>query len=900
MIDQDSSMQAGQPAAPIRADPGQDTGQESGSKRPDMRPGSPIALTNWPVRWRLLALVAIPTVTTIALGGIRVAAAIHSARAFLQVEHLAVLGGDVANLAQAMEDERDITARFIAVGRPRSGQVTLRRRYAVTDSLIATVRSHAAGIGSGYPAGTREQLAAVLASIDHLRGLRRAALQNTLTPPTMITDYSQAITAMFAFNDEIAQGSTSSTLSDSVRTLGLLSRMKDQASQQRAILYAALAVGSITPEGLGALNAARMQQATDLSTLMASTSVGQGQQQRYADTVKGAQDDLAQNLEQHAITLGSSNAPLLAGATSGHASQQWYSAMSATIRQMRAAETQVVGSIIAQSRALRRGADRSALITGIVVPSILVLVPIITAIIARSIVRPLRRLQAGALDVAGTRLPEKVRQLSETGGDGETLDVEPIDVTSTDEVGEVARAFDLVHHEALRVAANVAIQRSNLSAMFVSLSSRSRSLVERQIKLIDELEQGEQDAERLSDLFRLDHLATRMRRNSDKLLMLAGHDTEGRWGKPVMLVDVLRAAVSEIEQYKRVTLSIQPGTPVAGKAVNDVVHLLAELLENAASYSPGDTPVEVAGHPLASGGVLLDVTDHGVGMGAQEMAHANWRLENPPVVDVTVSSRMGLFVVARLAARHGIRVRLRRPELGGLTALIWLPDSLISQETKAPTTGLRHVGKVLPGQLAGVDASAPSRRAAVKAPALPANDLPAGRTAEIDGRPIRAADYKPIHRADTGPTQAVQPMRQVSPVVIPAGALGGPAARLPIYDLLESDWFHRRGRSLQGAEALTDSAQQGVPAAALWQPASDEGWRAAKRAAAPSADGVTSAGLPRRVPQANIVPGSAGTLVSAAANPELSAESARNRMASFQYGLRRARAAIATEHPPNR
>ncbi len=512
--------------------------------------------------------------------------------------------------------------------------------------------------------------------------------------------------------------------------------MKDQASQQRAILYAALAAEFITPDGLGALNAARAQQAADLSTFMASTTAGQ--RQRYADTVTGTQDDLAQNLEQHAIILGNGNARLLAGATSGHASQQWYSAMSAAISQMRAVESQVVGSIIAQSRALRRGADRSALVTGTALLSILVLVLILAAIIARSMVRPLRRLRAGALDVARTRLPEEVRRLSETSGDGETFDVEPIGVTSTDEVGEVARAFDQVHREALRVAANEAMLRRNVSAMFVSLSGRSRSLVERQIKLIDELEQGEQDAERLSNLFHLDHLATRMRRNSDNLLVLAGHDMLRRWGNPVTLVDVLRAAVSEIEQYERVTLNIQPGNSVAGKAVNDVVHLLAELLENAASYSPGDTPVEVAGHPLTGGGVLLDITDHGVGMGAQEIADANWRLENPPVVDVAVSRRIGLFVVARLAARHGIRVRLRQPELGGLTALIWLPDTLISQETTAPTTGLRHIGKLAPGQLAGVDASAPSRRAAESAPALPSDDLPGGRTAEIS--PFRGGD----------------------------------------------------------------------------------------------------------------------------------------------------------------
>ena len=373
----------------------------------------------------------------------------------------------------------------------------------------------------------------------------------------------------------------------------------------------------------------------------------------------------------------------------------------------------------------------------------------------------------------------------------------PIDVTSTDEVGEVARAFDQVHREALRLAANEAMLRGNVNAMFVSLSRRSQSLVERQIRLIDELEQGEQDAERLSNLFRMDHLATRMRRNSENLLVLAGHETVRRWGKPVTLVDVLRAAVSEIEQYERVSLNIQPGTSVAGNAVNDVVHLLAELLENATSFSPGDTPVKVAGHLLNSGGVLLDITDQGVGMGAEEMAHANWRLENPPVVDVAVSRRMGLFVVARLAARHGIRVRLRQPELGGLTALIWLPDTLISQEITPPTTWLRRLGTLEPGPTSAVEAwDPPSQPPIFNAPALPSNDWPgAGRPAEISpfrgadtgpiqragrpGRPMGDADTGPMRRADTGPMQFAQPMREITPVVVPAGVPQGPDARLP-------------------------------------------------------------------------------------------------------------------------
>ena len=308
-------------------------------------------------------------------------------------------------------------------------------------------------------------------------------------------------------------------------------------------------------------------------------------------------------------------------------------------------------------------------------------------IVARSMVRPLRKLRTGALEVAGLRLPEAVRRMSETDGEGVPLDVEPIDVDSSDEIGEVARAFDQVHREALRLAANEAALRGNVNAMFVNLSRRSQSLVERQIRLIDDLEQGEQDPERLSSLFQMDHLATRMRRNSENLLVLAGHEESRRWNQPVALVDVLRAALSEIEQYERVSLNVQPGIAVRGQAVSDVVHLTAELVENATSFSAAETPVTIAGHLLSSGGVLLEITDQGVGMGAEEMAHANWRLDNPPVVDVAVSRRMGLFVVARLAARHGIRVRLRPAASGGLIALVWLPDEAIMHEAPDGSAG---------------------------------------------------------------------------------------------------------------------------------------------------------------------------------------------------------------------
>ncbi len=701
----------------------------------------------------------IPILTAAAFGGVRVASAAGAANTARHIEQLAIVGGDVTQLAQAIENERDVTAGFIAAGHPARGQASLHKQYARTDSAARTVQARAARIGGGYSTDTRQRLSTVLARIRDLQGLRAAALRSQLPPLPMITDYSQVITDLFAFNDGIAEGSSDPQLADSVRALGFLSRTKDQASVQRAVLYAALTTGRFQPGGIDALTAAQAQQAADMATYLASATPAQ--RQLYMSTVTGPLVDQAQNIEQHAITQADSNLPLVTG-NSATASRQWYTAMSDTIPRMHSIEREAVSSIIAHSRELRHGADRSALLTGVVMACVLIFSLIMTAIVARSLTRPLRRLRAGALQVAGARLPERVRQLSETGGGRDSLDVEPIEVFSTDEVGQVARAFDQVHREALRLAVNEASLRENINAMFVSLSRRSQSLVERQIRLIDELEQGEQDAERLGNLFRMDHLATRMRRNSENLLVLAGHEPTRRWGKPVALVDVMRAAVSEIEQYERITLSIQPGTSVVGNAVNDVVHLLAELLENATSFSPGDTPVKVTGHLLGSGGELLDITDQGVGMGSEEMAHANWRLENPPVVDVAVSRRMGLFVVARLAARHGIRVRLRQPELGGLTALIWLPDTLIAQDTTASTAWMRRLGAPgTEGLSGGGEAwSTPPSQAMFNAPAMPTSTMPTstwtGPSRLADIEPMPTADSAPSYPADTAPPYAAE------------------------------------------------------------------------------------------------------------------------------------------------
>jgi signal transduction histidine kinase len=994
------------PAKPVPGEPGR---PEANGPRPGtQRKRSRLSLKNWRVSWRLIALIAVPTVTAMAFGGIRIEEATTSASTFQQVEHLANLGNAVTRLAYAMEDERDALGGYIAAGRPQGAMPPgITKQFDSTNQAASEVSALASGVGSAYPQAVQTDLATVLDRISDLPRDRAAATHSKAPALTVINDYSLAIGDLFTLNDQIALSSGDPTLITAVRALGSLSRAEDEATQQRGVLYSALVAGAFQPGSASALNSAQAQENADLTEFLSDAPIEE--QQSYSDTVAGDQVDAAATMEGQAQAIAGSGGSL-AGMTLPHSNARvtantWNSAMTFTVGKIRAVEQGLVDSIKNRSQVLHAQAERTAVETGIVVLAVLIIVLLITIVMARSMVRPLRKLRTGALEVAGLRLPETVRRMSETDGEGVSFEVEPIDVDSLDEIGEVARAFDQVHREALRLAANEAALRGNVNAMFVNLSRRSQSLVERQIRLIDDLEQGEQDPERLASLFQMDHLATRMRRNSENLLVLAGHDESRRWNQPVALVDVLRAALSEIEQYERVTLNVQPGISVRGQAVSDVVHLTAELVENATSFSAADTPVTIAGHLLSSGGVLLEITDQGVGMGAEEMAHANWRLDNPPVVDVAVSRRMGLFVVARLAARHGIRVRLRPAASGGLIALVWLPDEAIMHDTPDGTPGLGRDDSTSPDAVLApitdgvfganggttsiwadgerstaaqeVDAARAPRFASLRADAEESSlgpkrvpgvgprpgqgwattgPLPAFRTVP---RPASNGGPEPSATgplpAVTGPQPAVtgpQPVLNTGPSVISTGPSAGadqaessapsfdsfvkglqareengngdepadtgtqpapaapaaswetggsrgslvvPAAdeageehRLPIFEAVESDWF-RRGRQAVGRPSAPADSEPGNG----WASPGDEGWRAAEVVSAPSSGGVTPAGLPKRVPQANLVPGAATAAGAAPAVPARSAAATRDRFASFQRGIKEGRAAAS-------
>ncbi|WP_336208244.1 sensor histidine kinase [Nonomuraea sp. LPB2021202275-12-8] len=874
------------------------------------------------MRSKLLALIVIPTVAALILGGTRVTASMSSAIEYQRVNEIAVLAGQLAELGQEVELERDLTATHVAQGRRASGLGKVETQYAVVDKAVQAVRGGIEELATSDSA-ERAEAVQIRNRLDELPNARKVATGTQLDTRTVIRLYEQVIRDLMAFNDDIDRGAVDEELADAVSAFAALTRAKERASAERAILMAGLANRRLDAALLDDFLAARAQRSSELTTFRAHATIAQ--RQFYEDNVSGQEVDRAEGIRSRALVLTADGDLLVDKALGPRNGSLWFDSMTDTLDRMRKVEAQMADTIVLRSSALQAAEQRTALIVAIAIVALLLVVLAVTIIMARSLVRPLRRLRGEALQIAGQRLPETVRKLRESEST-EQPEVEPIGVVSQDEIGEVARAFDEVHREAVRLAGEESRLRANVNAMFVNLSRRSQTLVERQITLIDGLEQGEQDEHRLANLFKLDHLATRMRRNSENLLVLAGQDPPRRWSQPVKMVDVARASLSEVENYERVLLQVPDGVSVAGQAVNDIIHLLAELVENALSFSPRETRVTMSGSRIDGGGVMLSITDSGIGMTQEELVQANERLTDAPAVDVSVSRRMGLFVVARLAHRHGIRVQLRPQGGGGLTAMVLVPESLLGTQTPtydnpasmdrsradafAPSAaaaapqwqgGGYQMGPGHPSYPSNGDPSAswPSGAQWPSAgDAWPSNPrsssggfdtddvwipsrVPGSWSSESNPLPKRPTDPLPGRAFDDRPKAASQRPKYDFPETesaatgpIPAVPAAGDEF-LPIFAAVESAWFDQGGTGSTWGSATSDA-----------------GWSAAQAAAEPARDGATASGLPKRVPKANLVPGSADTASApkgVAPMPTVSPDRVRSRLSSFQQGFRAAR-----------
>lgn len=655
--------------------------------------GSRLAMQNWRISTRLVSLLTLPVVAATTLGGFRINDSLNDIAQLDHMQLLTTMTRQATNLAAMLQEERDKSAGPLSVAAKDPAKVGT----AKPNSLVQGVRDQTDAAAEAFAAATdkvsltedkdetlksiRNNILQIGRQLTGIEDIRKKAYDNGAQQT--VTEYNALIVSLLSLSQDMAQATSNPEMIKRTRALASFSSAKEYASIQRAIIAASLPESGATTgtlkenDRLYALSALRGESQSKKTFEL----VYQGRSEELTASLGDGNPEISK--ADHYTRRVLSTEGQFAKEQQYRSWMDWYDADGTKLQAMKTIELSLLEDMEQKARELRNESQQDAIINGALIFLVLGVSLVGAFVMARSMIRSLRRLQDTATRVAQDRLPELVKQLSESDPQDVDTSVESVGLHTRDEIGQVAAAFDDVHREAVRLAAEQALLRGNVNAMFTNLSRRSQGLIQRQLSLISELESREADPDQLSSLFKLDHLATRMRRNGENLLVLAGEEPGRRWTRPVPLVDVLRAAASEVEQYERIELSSVPGTDVAGRVVNDLVHLLAELLENATSFSSPQTKVKVTGHALPDGRVLVEIHDTGIGLSPEDLAAINERLASPPTVDVSVSRRMGLFVVGRLSLRHGIRIQLRPSDSGGTTALVMLPVD-VAQGGKKP------------------------------------------------------------------------------------------------------------------------------------------------------------------------------------------------------------------------
>jgi signal transduction histidine kinase len=737
-------------------------------------------LRNWRLRTKLFVVLLIPALAVVGLVGLRVSSDLRDAQQLAEFAARGRVDSAVAEVLHQLQRERDVTVRFVAGNRQGNPADLAGQRTRVDQAIGAFERT----LADSKPRLAASAASSLQQSDDRLRvlgGLRFSAEHSAYPADAVLRSYSELISGLLDISDTAAADVSDPQLARLRLAGNALARIKDQMSVKRAIMAEALAEGGLNRDRTRALLGAEAELAAARNDYR--TFATPDQQRMYDDTVIGLVVDIGNDMVESALTR-TENGQSLAGLDP----DQWDTAATYTVNLTHQVQEALLFQLQEQTDAMAARARTSTIWDGGIVLAVLLVAGVLSVIIARSLLRPLRVLRRTALEVADHRLPEAVqRLLTDPDPAPEKMRhraaVAPVPVFTREEVGQVARAFDQVHGEAVRLAAEQAMLRENVNAMFVNLSQRSQDLVERQLSVLDRMEADEQDPDTLAGLFELDHLATRMRRNSENLLVLSGTDLVREDTGAVVADEIIGAALSEVEHYQRIELGPGPALAVRGEAVNDLVHVVSELLENATRYSDERTTVTVESARTADGAWRIDITDRGAGMPQAEIDRTNARLANPPDVDVEVSRRMGLYVVATLAVRHDIDVRLHPTEGTGLRATVLVPAALIAE---APAPAPAPVAPVEPEP-------SPEPAPELLAPLAPLTPVATVTDpAPEPGEPAEDVLLTPV--LEPGPPRRA-PVMESSPSWPPAAEqrshleFDAPTERMPAYRDVLSRWF---------------------------------------------------------------------------------------------------------------
>ncbi|MEU4331002.1 sensor histidine kinase [Nonomuraea dietziae] len=608
-----------------------------------------------------------------------------------------------------------------------------------------------------------KRLADMFAKLDDLASIRQAVDAGRVTRIEASAAYADVIDSVYRMYGAMAT-LDDKTLAGDIRTLMALSKAREILAREDALLAGALAQGRLDAEEHEQFT--RTVGAWHIVAEQAASELPDADRAAYDKLIKGRSFTRLHDLETLLARQGS------VVETIPFSAEQWKAATEQALTDFNGLVLGAGDRVVERATPVAVGVVvRLALAGGLGLIAVVASI-VLSITTARALFAQLQKLRDAAHELSDERLPRVVERI----GNGERVDVAveaPPLQFGTGEIGQVGQAFNTVQETAIRIAAEQAALRQSIRDILISMARRTQGLVQRQLNVLDVMERRETDPVELEDLFRLDHLAVRTRRNAENLIVLSGSSPARTWRRSVPMVDVVRGALAEVEDYTRVSLMPMGDVVLVGRAVGDVVHLLAELIENAVSFSPPYTNVQVSGQ-LVANGYVVEIEDRGLGMKPEDLAAANERIANPPEFRITgATARLGLYVVSRLAARHQIQVVLKASPYGGTTVVVMLPQELVETGPVQPLEDEPLTSLPIRQTTATATRATATRAPATRQPARPASPQ-TGLTALPQRTAPPAADSEPAEEAapaaptPTGFTPSGLPFRVPQANLVPA------------------------------------------------------------------------------------------------------------------------------------
>lgn len=698
------------------------------------------------IRRKIVALLLVPLVSLTALWGFATFITGRQAVQLLGVAPvIAKVGYPIEDVVRVLQKERRQT--LVVVGDPRASAATaeLSRSRTATDTAVHDITANASNpkvVDQLSPANA-QRLRSILDAFHGIAALRHSVDQNSLTPGQALDLYSRLVDPCYEFLLNL-HALEDVEMDKQGRALVGITRARETLSREDAVIASALAARNI-----GAADVRSVSDYTANRALLYDFNLAilpADDRDVFEQYWSGPETKALRDAEERFIAGGAAKPPRTLTAA------QWDEAAAKVLGDLADMNTAAGDRYQERVEPVAMKVLIQAAVAGILGFIALIVSLVMSVRIGRDLIRDLSRLRKDAHEASGVRLPSVMRRLAA----GEHIDVEteaPRLEFEKDEVGQVALALNSLQRAAVEAAVKQAELRRGVSEVFVNLARRNQVLLHRQLTLLDTMERRTEDTEELADLFRLDHMTTRMRRHAEGLVILSGAAPSRQWRKPVQLMDVVRAAVAEVEDYERIEVRRLPRIGIEGPAVADVTHLVAELLENATVFSPPHTAVQVHGERVANG-FTLEIHDRGLGMTPEALLDANLRLAETPDFELSDTDRLGLFVVSRLARRHSVKVVLQPSPYGGTTAVVFLPVELLTEAPDTNGTGIRLDGlkNAKPGKATRPVTSGQGGSAALGG--TPAGrPLPAGALngpVELEG-PLGALDLDGADGLDQGP-----------------------------------------------------------------------------------------------------------------------------------------------------